>query len=28
LLHNGYAQAEAVANLDRVPETGALVLWK
>ncbi|HEY9707640.1 MAG TPA: cyclase family protein, partial [Oculatellaceae cyanobacterium] len=25
LLHNGYAQAEGVANLDRVPETGALV---
>src|SRR4028119_2159328 len=25
LLHNGYTQAEAVANLDRVPETGALV---
>lgn len=25
LLHNGYSQAEAVANLDRVPETGALV---
>lgn len=25
LLHNGYAQAEGVANLDRVPEVGALV---
>ncbi len=25
LLHNGYTQAEAVANLDQVPETGALV---
>ena len=25
LLRNGYTQAEAVANLDRVPETGALV---
>lgn len=25
LLHNGYTQAEGVANLDRVPETGALV---
>lgn len=25
LMHNGYAQAEGVANLDRVPETGALV---
>jgi kynurenine formamidase len=25
LLHNGYAQAEGVANLDQVPETGALV---
>lgn len=25
LLHNGYAQAEGVANLDKVPEKGALV---
>jgi kynurenine formamidase len=25
LLHNGYAQAEGVANLDQVPEKGALV---
>jgi kynurenine formamidase len=25
LLRNGYAQAEGVANLDKVPETGALV---
>jgi kynurenine formamidase len=25
LLHNGYTQAEGVANLDRVPEVGALV---
>lgn len=25
LLNNGYTQAEAVANLDKVPETGALV---
>jgi len=25
LMHNGYAQAEGVANLDQVPETGALV---
>lgn len=25
LMHHGYAQAEGVANLDRVPETGALV---
>jgi kynurenine formamidase len=25
LLHNGYTQAEGVANLDQVPETGALV---
>ncbi|WP_414586526.1 cyclase family protein [Scytonema sp. PCC 10023] len=25
LLNNGYAQAEGVANLDQVPETGALV---
>lgn len=25
LLHNGYTQAEGVANLDKVPETGALV---
>lgn len=25
LMHNGYAQAEGVANLDEVPETGALV---
>jgi kynurenine formamidase len=26
LMHNGYAQAEGVANLDKVPETGALVV--
>jgi kynurenine formamidase len=26
LMHNGFAQAEGVANLDRVPETGALVI--
>ncbi|MCF3934597.1 cyclase family protein [Acuticoccus sp. M5D2P5] len=26
LMHNGYAQAEGVANLDQVPETGALVM--
>ena len=26
LMHNGYAQAEGVANLDKVPETGALVI--
>lgn len=26
LMHHGYAQAEGVANLDRVPETGALVV--
>jgi len=25
LMHNGYAQAEGVTNLDKVPETGALV---
>lgn len=25
LMHNGYAQAEGVANLDKVPATGALV---
>jgi len=25
LLHNGYTQAEGVANLDKVPETGCLV---
>ncbi|MBK7973645.1 MAG: cyclase family protein [Deltaproteobacteria bacterium] len=25
LMHHGYTQAEGVANLDRVPETGALV---
>jgi kynurenine formamidase len=25
LMHNGFAQAEGVTNLDRVPETGALV---
>ena len=25
LMHNGYAQAAGVANLDKVPETGALV---
>jgi hypothetical protein len=24
-LHNGYTQAEGVANLDRVPQVGALV---
>ena len=24
-MHNGYAQAEGVANLDQVPEKGALV---
>jgi hypothetical protein len=24
-MHHGYAQAEGVANLDRVPETGCLV---
>ena len=24
LMHNGYAQAEGVASLDQVPETGAL----
>ena len=24
-MHNGYAQAEGVANLDKVPETGCLV---
>jgi hypothetical protein len=24
-MHNGYTQAEGVANLDQVPETGALV---
>ena len=24
-MHNGYAQAEGVAHLDEVPETGALV---
>ncbi len=24
-MHNGYAQAEGVANLDKVPEAGALV---
>jgi len=26
LMHNGYAQAEGVANLDKVPETGCLVV--
>ena len=26
LMHHGYAQAEGVANLDQVPETGALVI--
>jgi len=26
LMHNGYAQAEGVANLDKAPETGALVI--
>jgi kynurenine formamidase len=26
LMHNGYTQAEGVANLDQVPETGALVV--
>jgi kynurenine formamidase len=26
VLHQGYAQAEGVANLDKVPETGALVI--
>jgi kynurenine formamidase len=26
LMHNGYAQAEGVADLDKVPETGALVI--
>src|SRR5690349_5157892 len=26
LMHHGYAQAEGVANLDQVPETGALVV--
>lgn len=26
LLHNGYTQAEGVTNLDKVPETGALVV--
>jgi kynurenine formamidase len=25
LMHNGYTQAEGVANLDQVPETGCLV---
>jgi kynurenine formamidase len=25
LMHNGYAQAEGVANLDKVPETGCLI---
>src|SRR5512144_2753750 len=25
LMHNGYTQAEGVANLDKVPEAGALV---
>ena len=25
-MHNGYAQAEGVASLDQVPETGALVI--
>jgi kynurenine formamidase len=26
LMHNGYTQAEGVANLDLVPEAGALVI--
>jgi len=26
LMHNGYAQAEGVTNLDKVPEAGALVI--
>ena len=26
LMHHGYAQAEGIANLDKVPETGALVI--
>jgi kynurenine formamidase len=26
LMHHGYAQAEGVANLDKVPETGALII--
>ena len=26
LMHNGYTQAEGVANLDQVPETGCLVV--
>ena len=26
LMHNGYTQAEGVANLDQVPEAGALVV--
>jgi kynurenine formamidase len=26
LMHNGYAQAEVIANLDKVPEKGALVI--
>ncbi len=26
LMHNGYTQAEGVANLDQVPEAGALVI--
>jgi hypothetical protein len=25
-MHNGFAQAEGVANLDQVPEAGALVI--
>lgn len=25
LLHNGYAQAEGVANLDQLPPTGCLI---
>ena len=25
-MHNGYTQAEGVANLDQVPEVGALVI--
>ena len=25
-MHNGYAQAEGVTNLDKVPEAGALVI--
>jgi len=25
-MHHGYAQGEGVANLDKVPETGALII--